>query len=87
MRGAFVAGLFAGVALGALVVLASQEQNRRVVVVQAGRWADQARSMMNRGANRMVDAATGMAQGVAEGVAEVAEDVADAAIGVAAEMA
>ncbi|HLO04786.1 MAG TPA: hypothetical protein VK191_16895 [Symbiobacteriaceae bacterium] len=79
MRGAFVAGLFAGVALGALVVLASQEQNRKVIVIQAGRLADQARSMMNRSANQVVTVATDVASNVAESVMEAVEDAAEMA--------
>lgn len=79
MRGAFVAGLFAGVALGALVVLASQEQNRKVIVVQAGRIAEQARQMMNRGANQMMETANDMADAVADRVLDTIEDVAEMA--------
>lgn len=79
MRGAFVAGLFAGVALGALVVLASQEQNRKVIVVQAGRLADQARQMMNRGANQVMETANDMADAVADRVLDTIEDVAEMA--------
>lgn len=79
MRGAFVAGLFAGVALGALVVLASQEQNRKVIVVQAGRLADQARSMMNRGANQVVQVANDVADNVADRVMDTIEDVTEMA--------
>jgi hypothetical protein len=73
MRGAFVAGLFAGVALGALVVLASQEQNRRVIVVQAGRLAEQARSLLNTGSQRMSMAMSDMAETAAEAVDTAAE--------------
>lgn len=77
MRGAFVAGLFAGVALGALVVLASQEQNRKVIVVQAGRLADQARSMMNR--SRVAQVANDVADNVADRVMEAVADASEMA--------
>lgn len=79
MRGAFVAGLFAGVALGALVVLASQEQNRKVIVVQAGRLAGQARSMMNRGASQVAEVANDIADTVADRVMDTIEDVSEMA--------
>jgi hypothetical protein len=74
MRGAFVVGIMAGAALGALIVLASQEQNRKIVIVQAGRLAGQARSLMNT--NRMaavaanaVEAATEMVTGMGDNTA------------------
>lgn len=79
MRGAFVAGLFAGVALGALVVLASQEQNRKVIVVQAGRLADQARTMMNRSADRVAQVAGDVADTVADRVMDAVDDVVEMA--------
>jgi hypothetical protein len=74
MRGAFVVGIMAGAALGALIVLASQEQNRKIVIVQAGRLADQARSLMNTNkmaavANNVVEAATEMVGGMGDNMA------------------
>lgn len=72
MRGAFVVGIMAGAALGALIVLASQEQNRKVIVIQAGKLADQARSMLNT--NRMAAVATNVVEAATEMVTGMGGD-------------
>lgn len=69
MRGAFVVGLMAGAALGALIVLASQEQNRKVIIVQAGKLATQARQMINT--RRMAEAANNVVESATEMVADM----------------
>jgi hypothetical protein len=62
--------MIAGAALGALIVIAAQQDTRRVMIVGAGRMANQMRGMWLSGTRRAANAAHDAIDQVAETVTE-----------------